>query len=329
MNTIWYYLRNVFDTVTKRSSKLTLIIIVDHASRLFAASSDPDIMGIYNRTKPLHDEYAGKWSDSVTEMARRASVTLELKQKMVELTDVKVPKWDATVQLTYLPGTPQYKAIFNHGRTALRTGSYDYRIGIVDSMAKVLKDYPALAALQTEVENYHKSLISLRDLRNQRDLDVARASENLELARIGVSDIMFANLGFLMNKHYQNPSLVEKYFDLSLLRTHASENGNGNEPQPVTATVAALATKTILAGGFDSNSYFNIINTGKTSLKFYTAKLPDDPLPGSAMELLTGQECDVFASELGASGNLFLMVYNPDGSDEGSFSFMMNEPDEE
>lgn len=329
MLSIWFYLRNVFDNVSKRSLKLTLAIIVDHASRLFAASSDPDIMGIYTRTKPIHDEYAGKWSDSATAMARRASATLEFKQKMTELTDVKVPQWDAVVQGTYLPGTPQYKAIFNHGRTALRTGSYDYRIGILESMAKVLKDYPALAALQTEVENYHKSLVALRGLKNQRDLDVAHASDNLEIARKNVSDIMFANLGFLMNKHYLNPSLVEKYFDLSLLRTHPNDNNNGDEPKPVTANVAALATKTILAGGFDPNSYFHIINTGKTILRFYTSKLPDDPMPGSYMELLAGEECDVFASELGASANLFLMVYNPDKAEEGSFSLMMNEPDEE
>ena len=45
------------------------------------------------------------------------------------------------------------------------------------------------------------------------------------------------------------------------------------------------------------------------------------PVPGSAMEFLPGEQADVFASELGASSNLFLMAYNPDESKAGDYSF--------
>jgi hypothetical protein len=81
-------------------------------------------------------------------------------------------------------------------------------------------------------------------------------------------------------------------------------------------------TATIMEGNFDSNTLFHIINTGGTSLKFYTAKLPTDPVPGSAVELLPGEETDVYASELGAENNLFLMVYNPDLLNTGEYSVM-------
>jgi hypothetical protein len=39
------------------------------------------------------------------------------------------------------------------------------------------------------------------------------------------------------------------------------------------------------------------------------------------MEFLPGEQADVFASELGASSNLFLMAYNPDESKAGDYSF--------
>jgi hypothetical protein len=329
MQEIWSYLRNAFETATKRSTKLALMIIIAHKLRLYSLISDPEIQELYDRTKPIHDEYCGKWSDSVTALSMRKSATLAQTLKMKELSKVKVPSWIATVLGVFPEDSPQYKAIFSKGRSPYRSGSIDYRIGIVDSTAKVLKNYPALAALQLDVENTHKSLLQAKELKELCDFNVEKASENLEIARTNVSDIMFGNLGFLINKHYRNPSFIEKYFDLSLMKIHVSNNGTPPEPEPQTGAVPALGTVTLLGGNFDANSYFRIRNTGKTLLKIYTSKLPDDVLPGSAVDVLAGQEVDVFASELGASTNMFLMVHNPDELAEGSYSFLMNEPEEE
>jgi hypothetical protein len=80
-----------------------------------------------------------------------------------------------------------------------------------------------------------------------------------------------------------------------------------------------------LQGGFDPDTLWHIVNTGGTTLQFYTAMLPTDPVPGSPFELLPGEEAGVFASELGADGNLFLMVFNPDEAQDGEYSLMDNE----
>ena len=55
------------------------------------------------------------------------------------------------------------------------------------------------------------------------------------------------------------------------------------------------------------------------NLKFYTANMPDDVVPGNSLELAPGEEDDVTASELGADGNLFLMVYNAHATIAGSY----------
>jgi hypothetical protein len=325
---LWNYLNNVFDNVTKRSFKRALTIITDHLSKLLAESSDPEIQELYDRTKPFHDEFAGKWSDWVTAKKRRAAETQRFNEKITELSDVKLKLWDVAVQNVFIEGSSDYKAVFNNGRSVFRQGTYESRIGEVEALSKVLKDYPALAALQTEVTAYHRELVGIRDVQRQREEKVDLCSDNLEIARKAVSDIMYANLGALMNKFYRSPLLVEKFFDLSLLRSTANGNGNITPPEPITGSVASKGKAMILEGGFDANSSFDILNTGGTSLKFYTTKLPDDPVPGSAMELLPGEQADVYASELGASGNLFLMVYNPDELKEGSYSFMINDPEE-
>jgi hypothetical protein len=53
--------------------------------------------------------------------------------------------------------------------------------------------------------------------------------------------------------------------------------------------------------------------------------LPTDPVPGSPFELLPSEEADVFASELGADGNLFRIVFNPDTALQGEYSLMNSE----
>ena len=44
----------------------------------------------------------------------------------------------------------------------------------------------------------------------------------------------------------------------------------------------------ILHGGFDANTSFHLVNSGSVTLKFYTANLPENPVPGNALELAPG-----------------------------------------
>ncbi len=326
MTKVWSYLSNVFDNVTKHNFKRMLTIVADHLSKLAGKSSDPEIQEIYDRTRPARDTYASKYSGSILAKRRYSSETQHFEEKIAELIDVKLKEWDLAVQGVFLEGSIEYKAIFNHGRTAFRQGTYEQRIAELQAMAEVLRDYPELAETQVDVDTFCTDLEKIRDVQQQKEGKVTEASKDLEAARVSVANIMFANLSLLINKYRDNLSKVEEYFDLSLLRS-SNGNGNGNSqpPEPMTGTVAPEAVVTVLAGGFDSNSYFNIVNTGGTSLKFYSAMLPDDPLPGSALELLPGEEADAYASELGASGNLFIMVNNPDKVNEGTYSFLVTE----
>jgi hypothetical protein len=112
---------------------------------------------------------------------------------------------------------------------------------------------------------------------------------------------------------------VSVYFDQSIITRPTHQNGE--EPEPVIyAEAVAPATKAIiLHGGFDINTSFRILNTGSVNLKFYTANMPDDVVPGNALELAPGEEDYVTAAELGAEGNLFLMVSNEHDTIAGSY----------
>ena len=60
-------------------------------------------------------------------------------------------------------------------------------------------------------------------------------------------------------------------------------------------------------------------------LQFYTANLPDDKVSGTFTEVLSGDFANAFTSELGAKENMFLMVYNTDETNIGSYEVSVNE----
>lgn len=110
------------------------------------------------------------------------------------------------------------------------------------------------------------------------------------------------------------------YFDQSIITRPAYQNGEVPEPDILAEAVAPLTRSIILHGGFDANTLFHIVNTGSVILKFYTANMADDVVPSNALELAPGEEDDVTAAELGADGNLFLMVYNANAAIAGSYA---------
>jgi hypothetical protein len=328
MKTIWRFLLNIFDNISKNSFKKMLLVVTDHTSKLEIQKTDPDIGALFTRTSPVSADYSKAYSDWTAAKGNWEGETLRFNQKMTELVDQKIKQWDAKVRAEFLEDTADYTKIFPGGRTGFRNGAYDVRINHVGALATALMNYPSFAALQTEVDTYHKALLGIRNVQTHNEELVKNASDLLEQKRKIAARMLYANLGKLMDKYKDDPLLIEKYFDLSLLRTTSNGNGITPEPEPVTAKVPALQSVTILEGGFDANSYFNIANTGTTSLKFYTAKLPNDAVSPSAIEVLAGEETDVFASELGADGNLFLMAYNPDEVNEGEYSLMLLDQEE-
>ena len=314
---------------TKNSYKKMLLLITDCYSKLEAMKSDPDIEVLFTRTTPVYEDYSIAYSGWTAAKGNWEGETFRFNEKLEELVDVKIKQWDAQVRAVHLEDTADYKKIFPNGRSGFREGPYDIRISNINALGTALKPYAALLATKTDVDQFHTDILGIRNVQTHCEELTKDASDILEIKRKVAADTLYGNLGSLMEKYKDNPSLIEKFFDLRLLRSTANGNGSTPAPEPVTGKVAALASVTILEGGFDANSYFSLANIGGTSLKFYTAKLPTDPVPGSAIELVPGDESEVFASDLGADTNLFLMVYNPDEINEGEYSFLLIDQEEE
>jgi hypothetical protein len=173
-------------------------------------------------------------------------------------------------------------------------------------------------ALKTSYESGRKAQLNMIGNTDGNRLDVAE--KRLEVAIQATKNVHTIALDYL-----GKPEAVMVYFDQSIIRKPVKQNGTEPEPDLLADIVAPKSSVVILHGGFDANTSLHIVNTGSVDLQFYTANMPEDPVPGNALKLTPGEEGDALASELGASGNLFLMAYNADAVTTGSYEVSMDE----
>jgi hypothetical protein len=131
---------------------------------------------------------------------------------------------------------------------------------------------------------------------------------------------LMKNILDLAKEYLGDPVNGLKFFDQSILKTEASKPGEGGNGGTVfTGTVLPGAKVTIMEGGFTATSSFIFENSGDAVLRIYIAAKADDPVPETAPELQPGEDDEFTPAQLGAAGNTFLMVYNPDTTENGDF----------
>lgn len=227
----WKYAQNQFLSVTDGRRPLMLTIGADHTAKLQAklgSPADPDVQTCIDRVQPQYDDFQLKMVTFDVRSGTRKGQTEMVEALLQELVSQRVPTWDATVQLAYLPSTPQYTQIFPDGRAPFGSGKKDERILAVQTLAMRLAAFAEFATLQSSVEMFYASLDSARDTQQGSEGEIKSASDAAELARVALAIGLFANVGTLMAKHAAEPWRLEEYFELQLLRT----SGGGSATPP-------------------------------------------------------------------------------------------------
>jgi hypothetical protein len=133
------------------------------------------------------------------------------------------------------------------------------------------------------------------------------------------------NLLLIAVDFLDEPEMVKVYFDQSIVRRPEKKKTAKQAPEIFSEAVPPETKAVIIHGGFEAATSFHIVNTGSVTLQFYSADMPNDTVPGHALELPPGEEEIITASKLGASGNLFLMVHNPSANLAGSYKVSIGE----
>jgi len=217
----WKYAKNMFLTATEERRPLMLRIGADHVAKLTAklgSPADPDVQVCLNRVQPLFDAFQLAMVVFDVRSGTRKGQTEVLVDLLKELTAVRVPQWDITVQGTFIAGTPEYTQIFPNGRGPFQSGQQDSRILAVQTLGQRLAAFPAFASLKTTVDAFHASLNAARTTQQGTEGQIGAASDAAEDARVALAVGLYANLGRLMEKHAADTDELGGYFEIALLR---------------------------------------------------------------------------------------------------------------
>lgn len=104
------------------------------------------------------------------------------------------------------------------------------RINAVGLLSQSLSDFPALAAVRTEVAAFHQDLLAVRTEQQGFEGDLAELRAKLEDARLVLAEALFSTFGFLIYLYRGDPDRVSRYFELQYLR---NPHPTGGDPDAI------------------------------------------------------------------------------------------------
>lgn len=249
----------------------------------------------------------------------------QLKKQFIDLVAMK----EGIIRGTFGKGTPKYEVFFPNGVDAFHQSTKANIQMMMGSFTKACRDHSGdlPANFQVQFETLAASYGEARTVQLEH-IGTVDGNKLVTASMRTILEIqLITNLLTIAKNNIGNPAALEVYFDQSIIRrpTRNKPESELAEEEPMTGQVAPESKAIIMHSGYDANTGLSLRNPGSTVVQYYTANMPDDPVPGTRVELQPGEEVETFASELGAEGNLFLMVYNTSTTTAGSYEVLITD----
>ena len=309
----WTYLINPF-LVQRLTNKMLLEIGKSLKAALAGENAGGANIGAMLATflvvfVPYETEYVSLAQSKGTSVGE----TERFNQQLTMLPE-KLRHWEYIIRGVFDEKTPEYLIFFPGGRSKIYRGSLTSQFTKLQVLSNQLAKYPALAVVHTEVDAYCTSLLALQGNKVGTYTANDETSLSLEEKRIALGVEMYSILGKLISKFAADPTKVEHYFPLNLLRSSVKQPANGDEAY--TLTIAAGTTE-VADISFSPDDTLLISNTGDVPVYYYGAVTATQPAPATAILIAAGDEAEVTAASLGAPANRFLLLVNKDADTDG------------
>ncbi len=261
MSELWRPVINTFDVVTEGSFKLMDIILRDHASRCIKGAAQNPGVPVFGSLVSIAGTELGQWNAAyVNYVVARGSYKghTQAFELLLAGLPLALDDWDIDIQAAggltrpYKAGKPAYTTLFPQGRKPFTSGARDQRVLTMQALSTAMTPEVPLAAVRTQVSAYAVDMQNKREQQQQSESAVETLSGQMELRRVSAADVLYGNLGLLMN-HFRsklNRPMIEKYFDLSYIRDGAAAPPDDAPPAPgdFTATAVSNEPNTVLTG---------------------------------------------------------------------------------
>ena len=308
-----FYITNYFLNYTVNSRKKMVDIVAYFMSVVNQGLPDVDLQEIFDRTDPEFTLYKAKFTTWKLAKETYQNATTLIEQSFSHL-HLDLEAVHGLVIAVYPSNSNEYKSIFRDGLDIYHTDSYYQRIQQLGYLSDRLGLYIPMATEKATITGLCTSITALRDKQQQKAKSLVEASDELELCRVDIADMMYGNVGLLMNKFRKTRDKIVSFFNLDLLygrgqKEVATKTYGLNVPVNSYGKTAILIT---------SKTTFGFNNTGNVMMQVYTAATPDAPVPTNALTIDADIEVNAKADTLGAVTNTWLIVYNADVNFSGS-----------
>jgi hypothetical protein len=319
MNT-WIHISNPFEAVTKESRRKMLILITDHTSRLQNGVAVAVINTLYTRTAPVKLDFSNKYSTWSVANGQWKAETNRVNAGLKDLSGTKIENWDIRIQMIFTQGSADYQALLPRRRVPFQEGTMDERIAAVHTLGEALDAYPGEASLVTlkgEVDAFYTDLLGKRNVQQQREQAVKNASDVLEAARVVCADMMFRNLGMLIDTYPTEPGMITNYYQMDLMRDQPDNSVEYDGVLGQGETRAAVST------GITQTSSILIRNTGLTALEVDLQANPNVIGP-TALILQPGEDHVVHEGDIPPLSAYYLNIRNQSVTQQGSYHVVVS-----
>ncbi len=313
MSTHSFYLTNYFLNYTEDSRKKMIDVVAYFLSAVSEGIPDVTLQKIFDRTDPLFALYQTKFNTWKLAKENYQGATLLLTQGFADA-PVKIENIQSKVIGEYTSKSDEYKSIFREGMDIFNIDTYYQRVQHIGFLRDRLGLYTPMLTAQTVAATLFTTISDLRDQQQQKAKTLKIASEDLEACRVDLADMMYANVGLLMDKYSKTRDKIKTFYNLEVLygkspKAAAVKKYHLDVPVHDFVRVAILIT--------DKTSIeFN--NSGNVALKGYTAATSDAPLSTDALTFDADEIVTVKVNTMGAITNTWLIIYNDDLNFSGS-----------
>lgn len=189
----------------------------------------------------------------------------------------------------------------------------------VVGLAQRLTGIVPLAATLASVGAFRDDLITWRDEQTQKEGALSVASDDMETARVAAAWICYRNLGFLMDKYWNDLERVDNFYQFDLITNTGTAPEEGTT---YTGTVGTAATAEVANRDFSTVTNIRLVNTGTATLAFCRNTASAAPCSGGSEKLVApGDSTDVSPADLGTG--TFLNATNHEPAMAGSYEVIV------
>lgn len=239
----WAYTRNPFVTTLLSYKKMDMMA-TDHHDKLKNNLGDPEIDNLYHtHFLPAYAAFKDAYTQVGVTQSRYGLRTDNFTQLVSLLGTDKIDDWDIQIQATsggqFRKNTNNYKMLFPNGRSAYQSEAYEQRILTLSELSTSLGDFPVLATIKTDVDNFLMQIRAARTEQQGFENQLSIDRSTLDNARSNLALAMHKVLGFLIYKYTDNPKRIEDFFELAYIRQTTydtsgnEEGGTVNEDEPI------------------------------------------------------------------------------------------------